>query len=159
MKFFINILLFSIFISTVTVSCTSTTKDFYLDNGLEKYRKSRNVNQEFVKGYGINKIAFFEIDQDNITVVLKLNDQTDQQMLDNYSLGAYVFKDNKYTGVLDGKLDWNTKPELTVIHQYKYIIDTIAIPREMDSLVFYLYERDKYRKIIGDRIVLKNISI
>lgn|SRR5690554_6782158 len=141
-------------------SCQTKDVDGYLKEGLDNYDKSRDVNQDFIDGYGINKIAFDRIDNNSLKVVLKLSDGSNKETIDSLSLGAYVFMDNKYIGVNDGKLDWNTKPELNRINNYKYIIDTIAIPnRTMDSLVFYLFDRDGYRRIIGTRIYLKNIKI
>ncbi len=132
-------------------------KEYYLINGLENYNKVRDINESLIENYEINKIAFFQNKTENIEIVLKLNDQTTQDIINSYSLGAYIYMDNKYLYSQD--INWNTKPTIQVLNNHKYIINTLNISqRRMDSLVFYLFDRDKYRKILGNRVVIKNIA-
>ncbi|NGX83043.1 hypothetical protein [Aequorivita sp. KMM 9714] len=154
-KFILGLLVFFFIFS-----CKKKNIDNYLELGLENYRMSRNINQNFIDNYGIDKVAFYRIDNNSLKVVLKMSNESNKQKIDSLSLGAYVYVDNKYIGVNDSKLDWNTKPVLRYSNNHKYIIDTITIPNKtIDSLVFYLYDRDSYKRIIGTRIYLKNIKI
>ena len=112
----IYILVFSIFF----LSCQTNDVEGYLGNGLENYSKVRYLNENFINGYGIDKIAFHRIDSSTLKVVLKLNDHNKKETIDSLSLGAYVFMKNEYIAVINGKLDWNTKPQLININNYNY---------------------------------------
>ncbi len=105
----------------------------------------------------MNKIGFFQTHEDSLGIVLKLNDQIDSSLVENYSLGMYLYQDEKY--LYNEEISWNPHPKIQTFNSHKYFIETIAIPHtQIDTLVFYLYDRDKYRAIIGNRIVLKNIA-
>src|SRR5690606_32905730 len=100
------------------------------------------------------------LDSGKVQLVVKLDDEIKEEKINEYSIGAYAYIDNKYISHNKDELDWNTKPKLHNYGNNKYFIDTIKFKsKRMDSLVFYLFDRDRYRKMIGHRVILKNIGI
>ena len=141
-------------------SCERRNREYFLLNGLEGYRKARTINQFMVEGYEINKVGFVKTEKGKLELIVKLNDEIEQETINKYSLGLYAYANNKYLSYKQNELHWNVHPKFYNIGSSKYLIDTINLaPTKMDSLVFYLFDRDKYRKIIGNRVVLKNIAI
>ncbi|WP_443634537.1 hypothetical protein ABXT64_05365 [Candidatus Marifrigoribacter sp. Uisw_064] len=141
-------------------SCINKSYDEALNSGLEKYPRIRNLNLSLVEGYTVEKLAFFKTKEHEYKFVLKLSDATTDTLVERYSLGLFGFVDKKYLKENKNHLSWNSKPVIESFGKYKYIIKDIVIPtKEMDSIIYFLYDRDKYRKVIGHRIVLKNIQL
>lgn len=140
-------------------ACKQESNEYYLYHGLEGYNKFRYVNEDFIEGYGVQKIAFFQ-EADQRQYVLLLDDSVSDETVSNYSLGLHVYVDKKKLPENKSFLVWDIKPEIQKMGGNKYIIggfkDSI---KKMDSLVFFLYGRDKYQGIEGNRIVLKNIKL
>lgn len=135
------------------------SNEYYLYHGLEGYDKFRQVNQEFIKGYGVEKIAFFH-EADQLQYVLMLSDIVSPKMVEQYSLGLHVYLDKNNKSEDQSFLVWDTKPRLQNIGDNKYIINGFKKPvKKMDSLVFFLYDRERYKGVTGNRIVIKNIEL
>lgn len=131
-----------------------------LQNGLTSYKKIRNVNQSFLDGYEVKKIAFFKTDNGNHKYVLQLNNDIPKSTVENYSLGFYAFVEKEHLSMNRKYLIWDTKPELMEIEGHKYIINEFRKPiKKMDSLIFFLYDRERYSGIIGDRIIIRNLAL
>lgn len=143
--------------ASIILSCQNQFGVENLNNGLSDYRHIRNINQSFVNNFELSKTAFFQTHEDSLGIVLKLNDQIDSSLVENYSLGMYLYQDEQH--LFNEEVAWNPHPKIQTFNNHKYFIETIAIPHtQIDTLVFYLYDRDKYRTIIGNRVVLKNIA-
>lgn len=139
-------------------SCQKKGVDLWLEDGLEGYRKIRKVDKSFVPGYGIDKIGFFRIEDNEVQLAVKLKDDADIETINNFSLGIYAYIDNKYISHKEGELNWEVHPKIHEINNFNYILDTITVSATMDSLVFYLFDRDRYKGILGDRIIIKNLA-
>lgn len=151
MKFFLFAL--SLFILT---NCANKSKETNLENGLIGYRKSRDINEEFIKNFEVKKIGFFKTKDGNIQYALLLNDNISSSDVQNFSLGAHAYKRNSHNKFLV----WDVKPRLKLYGKHKYIIEEFKEPLEnLDSISFFLYDRDKYRNVIGNRIVIKNLGL
>lgn len=119
----------------------------------------RSVDQDFVEGYVVKKIAFFER-SDTLSYVLLLDESIDPKIITKYTLGLYVYPTDK--SILKDKdyLIWDSQPSLKQFGSFKYIINDFPEPiRRIDSLVFFLYNRDGYTGVKGNLIRFKNISI
>lgn len=151
--FIILVVCFSVF------ACKQENNEYYLYHGLEGYNKFRYVNEGFIEGYGVQKIAFFQ-EADQLQYALLLDDNVKDETVSYYSLGLHVFLDKEKLPENKSFLVWDIKPEIQKMGTNKYIIggfkDSI---KKMDSLVFFLYDRERYQGVEGNRIVLKNIKL
>ena len=130
-----------------------------MKNGLVGYKKSRFIDKEFLKDYGIKKIAFFE-NSDTLSLVLLLDKNSEIETVTKYSLGLYVFPTNKSLLKNKDYLIWDSQPSLEQFGSFKYIIKNFPQPiKRIDSLIFFLYDREVYNGVIGNTIRIKNISI
>lgn len=151
---------FFIFISCLFLfACQKKSNEYYLFRGLEGYTKFRDINEEFVKDYGVKKIAFFQ-EADQLQYVLLLTDNVTPETVENYSLGLQVYTDKKYLANDQNYMLWDTKPDIQVIGGHKYIINGFKEPiKVFDSLVFFLYDRKQYIQVEGQVISIKNIEL
>ncbi len=139
--------------------CQKESNEYYLYRGLEGYDKFRYINEEFVKSYGVQKIAFFQ-EAGQLQYVLKLADNVTLKTVENYSLGVRVYADQKYLSEDQKFLMWDTKPRIQEIGGYKYIINGFKKPiKEIDSLSFFLYDRERYQRVLGNVISIKKIKL
>ncbi len=148
------------FLSNCFLSCSDISLETNLEDGLTSYRKVRNINESFIEGYTVNKIAFFKKDSINYEFVLKLNNEVEEDTVANYSLGMVVFTDKKYLAEEQDYLIWGMQPTIKQYGDYKYIIREVETPiKYMDSLHIFLYARDGYKGVRGSLIRLKNIQL
>ena len=132
----------------------------HLETGLIEYKRVRTINKNFNKGYEINKIGFFKLDSTSYQFVLLLNDQITRAKVANYSLGLHAYVDPKYLINNKDFLVWDIKPELVEAGKFKYIIKEVHTPiKRIDSMFFFLYDRDTYRGIIGNRVRVRNVGL
>ena len=150
------------FILTICISffaCQKKSNEYYLYHGLEGYTKFRYINEEFIEGYGVQKIAFFQ-EADQLQYVMMLTNNVTREMVANYSLGLQVYPGEKYRTDDKKFLLWDTKPRLLETGENKYIINGFMTPiSEIDSLVFFLYDRNEYKGVDGRVISIKNIKL
>lgn len=154
----INKLFFLLMICLPFIGCQKKSNEYYLYHGLEEYDKIRFIDEEFVTGYGIQKIAFFQ-EAEQLQYVLILKSDVTPETVKQYSLGLHVYIDEK-NSIDQNFLVWDTKPALQNIGGNKYIINSFKRPvKKMDSMVFFLYDKERYKGVIGNRIVIKNIGL
>lgn len=154
------ILLFFLFLS-----CTSLDKEYdvHLRNGLETYPQTRDVNLNFVPGLSLKKIAFINKSGGRKIMVIRLNDNALKSHIEKYSLAIKTYLDRtKYKEILNGKEYVSTpvKPILISINGYKYI----EVPYELsvdrvDKIEFFLFDRDKFRKVLSKPITISNLGL
>ena len=145
-----------IFLSIFLINCSDQPNENYLKNGMINYRKSREVHQKFIENFEIKKVAFLKSKKGNFQYALLLNENITSSQVDNYSLGLHIYPTN-YEGKF---LIWDVKPELKSFGKNNYIIEEFKQPiTKFDSIAFFLYDRDKYRNVIGHRVVLKNLDL
>ena len=155
----INKVFFLLMSCLLFIGCQKKSNEHYLFGGLEGYSKFRYINEEFIKDYGVQKIAFFQ-EADQLQYVLKLGDNVSEEKIKQYSLGLQVYANKKYMPKEKSYLIWDIKPELQEMGENKYIIQGFQEPiKEIDSLVFFLYDRTKYQGVIGSTISIKNIKL
>lgn len=149
-------------ISTIFLlfSCSNDTLEYNLENGLAKYRKVRHINESFLEGYSVKKLAFFKSDSLNYKFVLQLNDDAVADTIAKYSFGMVVFTDKKYLPEGKNYLIWGTQPIIEKRGDYKYIVKDVETPiKYIDSLHLFLYNREGYNGVIGNMMRLKNIEL
>lgn len=140
-------------------SCSNEDKSYYLANGLEGYKKARFVEQNFVEGFGIEKIAFFN-EADTLSYALLLNDDLKEEIVNNHNLGVHVYAGPLSKSEKGDFLIWDLKPKITKYGDFNYIISHFKKPiTKMDSLVFFLYDSKGYKGVDGNIIRIKNLSI
>lgn len=145
-----------IFLSIFLTNCSDQPKENYLKNGMLNYRKSREVHQKFIENFEIKKVGFFESKTGYFQYALLLNENISSSQVDIYSLGLHVYPFNNEGNFLI----WDVKPELKSFGNNYYIIEDFKQKiTKFDSIAFFLYDRDRYRNVIGNRIVLKNLSL
>lgn len=152
-KFYATFFLFQFML----FSCQQHSKQNYLEKGLEGYLKKRKVYQQFISSYAVEEIAFFETPE-NPEFVLKLDKNITKETVESYTLGVHVYA--KQDSSQAPFFVWDTKPSLIEAQQNKYIISEFKTPLKMiDSVIFFLYDRKGYTKVIGNRIKLNNLKI
>src|SRR5690606_8182449 len=154
------ILLFFLFIS-----CTSLDKEYdvHLRNGLETYSQTREVNLNFVPGLSMKKIAFLNKSNGAKIMVIRLNDDALKLQMEKYCLSIKTYLDRtQYKEILNGKeyVSTSVKPSLISINGYKYI----EVPYELDvdrvdKIEFFLFDRDKFRKVLSKPITISNLGL
>ena len=131
-----------------------------LKNGLGSYRKIRHINEAFLEGYKIQKLAIFKTDSVNYNFVIQLNNDAIDDTVSKYSLGMVVFTDKKFLPPNNKYLIWGMQPQTKQYGNFKYIIKSVQTPiKHMDSLHLFLYSREGYKGVIGNMIRLKNIQL
>lgn len=141
-------------------NCHENTFDSNLESGLENYRKVRHINESFLPGYSVKKLAFFKSDSIHYKFVLQLNNDAIEDVITNYSLGMVVFTDKKYLPENKEYLIWGMQPTIESYGEYKYIVKNVETPIiHIDSLHIFLYDLDEYKGVKGDMIRLKNIEL
>jgi hypothetical protein len=140
-------------------SCDHIENMAHLENGLSEYRKLRKMNEILVEGYTVKTIAFFD-DKDNTRqMVLKLGDNVSSEVVEKYSLGIHAYSEKALKLESRGFFIWDVKPELSRIGDHKYlIVNTKSSISQADSIIFFLYDRDKFRQVKGNRIRIKNVK-
>lgn len=141
------------------LSCSNKDREYYLLKGLEGYKKQRFIGEDFVKGYDVKKIAFFE-ESDTISYALLLEENVEAETVSSFNLGLFVYP--KDSSLLRDKsfLSWDSAPYLKQFGPYKYILGNFRQPlRRIDSLAFFLYDRDQFNGVKGNVIRLKNLSL
>jgi len=156
-KFFVLILLFN--------SCTSFEKELntHLKNGLLTYRKTKQVNLNFVPGISLKKLALIKKSDSQRVLILKLNDNVTAAQIQSYSLAVKTYLDkDKYATLLKGKMYLSNpiKPKLQTINNHNYIITPFNLKvTEIDKFEFFLFDRDKFRKVLSKPIFVENITL
>src|SRR5690606_13169983 len=146
------------FLIFLLFSCEKRSNLEILNDGLKNYKLKRGVGQKFVEDFKVEEIAFIE-QQNHYDLVLKLNKDIQQDVLDIYTLGIHVYTKNSNED--HRRFDvWNIKPIVKNYNGNKYLIREFKEPhKEMDSIIFFLYNNDFYRGILGNRIVIRNIKL
>ncbi len=145
--------------------CTSFDKEYdtHLKNGLQTYHNARDINLNFVPGLSLKKIAFIKKSNKDIMLVLRLNDGAKSNDVEKYSLAIKSYLDKeKYSKLLKGDDYVSTpiKPVLLNVNNYKYIVTSYTLNvKRIEKLEFFLFDRDKFRKVLGTPIFVKNIGI
>lgn len=142
----------------ISFSCENRDKIAILSSGLDGYLLKRGVDEHFIENYNVEEIAFFKKDG-NYELALKLNEDISQEFADNFSLGIHVYSNN--INALNNKFGvWDVKPKIEKYKNHKYIIREFKEHiNSIDSIIFFLYDIDKYRGIIGNRVIIRNIKI
>jgi len=141
------------------ISCKKESSEYYLYRGLDGYKKTRFVDQIFLEGFGIKKIAFFN-EADTLSYALLLNDDLNKEIVNNHNLGVHVYAGPFSKSEKRDFLIWDLKPKISKYGDYKYIIGYFKKSiTKMDSLVFFLYDIKGYKGVDGNIIRIKNLSI
>src|SRR5690554_6765782 len=126
MRFILIKILVVFSVSFSTFGCQEPFGIESLENGLSNYSLVRNVDQSFVPDLEITKVAFFHSDNDSLGIVLKLNNLNELSVVENYSLGMYLYQDGRY--FYNEEVQWNTHPKIQKFNDHKYFIENIAVP-------------------------------
>jgi hypothetical protein len=141
--------------------CKEQSIELSLENGLKDYTKARIINEALVEGYYIERIAFYKKDSANYQFIFKLSENSENDSIEKYSLGLVIFPDKMlYTDSKEYEVV-GFQSRIKEINHFKYIIEEYTVPiKRMDSLHVFLYDRDKYKGVLGDRMIrLKNIRL
>jgi len=137
-------------------SCVSKEGN-YLENGLENLQNHRNVNEGFLKEYGLTKVGIIK-EGDSLNIVLLLDKNSKKEIIEKYRMGIRCYV--KYNG--RSHISYDFDPFVEEINGYNYLIRKIKRPileKRVDSIDFYLYDRGDYKgKTYGKHILLKNIK-
>ncbi|PKP25090.1 MAG: hypothetical protein CVU03_09685 [Bacteroidetes bacterium HGW-Bacteroidetes-2] len=148
----------SLLIVFILISCEKRNKEEILRDGLYEYSLKRGVGQGFIDNFIIEEIAFIE-QPNQFDLVLKVNKNINKKILDTYTLGIHVY--SKKINLSQRSFDvWDIKPKIENYNGNNFIIREFRQPvKEFDSIIFFLYDNDLYRGIIGNRIVIRNIKL
>lgn len=157
MKYLLALLVIILFI----ISCEDNDSfNYHLKNGLIEYGMKRPVNEKLNEDLFVQEVAFFKQDSVTYKMVLKLNENTKPDLVKKYSLAIHVFVDKSFLVKRDDYLLLDYKPELIQFNKNKYLVkEFISKAKRIDSLDLFLYDRDKYRQIIGRKITVRNIGL
>lgn len=159
MKFIKPLFLITLIAYTI-FGCSNDTLEYNLENGLSKYRKVRHINESFLEGYSVKKLAFFKNDSLSYKFVFQLNDDAAYDTIAKYSFGIAVFTDKNHLPEGKNFLIWGTQPIIEKHGGYRYIVKDVETPiKYIDSLHLFLYNREGYNGVIGNMMRLKNIEL
>lgn len=117
----------------------------------------RIIKKPLVEGFIVEEISFGEM-IDKPKLILRINDSIKNGTVSDYSLAVHVYSDS--SSVEKPFLIWDIKPEVEIKENKKYIIIPYKEPiQKIDSIVFFLYDRDIYRNRIGNKIVIEDINL
>lgn len=145
-------------------SCTSLEKEYdtHLKNGLKTFAHTKDVNNNFLPGLSLRKIAFIEKSNEK-TIVIRLNDDALESDVKKYSLAVKIYLDKiKYKNLLNGRdyISRPIKPSLTKIKNFKYIeMPFLLDVKEIIKIEFFLFDRDKFKKVLGKPITISDVEI
>ena len=157
MKFFLVLMI-------LLVSCTSLEKEYniHLRNGLKTYPYSNKVNLNFLSGFSIKELAFIKKNKDETMLVIKLNKNIKSSEVEKYSLAIKSFFSKQSSDcVLKNKEYISTpiKPSLLIVNGHNYIVTPYNLNVKcVDKIEFFLYDRDKFRKVLSKPIFVKKIN-
>lgn len=153
-----------IIILAIILGCNAScydkdSMDYHINTGLENYERKRRINDKLNEDISIEYFSIFKIKKDCYRLVFKLDEYTNVKAIRNYTLALHAFVNKEY---LKDKpyllLDY--KPELIKSHKFNYLIkDFTTKSKRIDSLDLFLYDRDKYRTILGKKITIRNIGL
>lgn len=149
----------------IFASCTSLEKEYntHLNNGLDTYSRTREVNLNFVPGISMKKIAFIKKSDDQLIMVIRLNDNAVDSEVQKYSLAIKTYLDkDKYDSILAGDEYISTpiKPYLVDVNGFKYIEVPFDLKVDrIDKIEFFLFDRDKFRKVLSKPITISNVGL
>ncbi len=137
-------------------SCVSKEEN-YLENGLENLQNHRNVNEVFLKEYGLTKVGIIK-EKDSLNIVFLLDGKSKKEVVEKYRMGIRCYV--KYNG--RSHISYDFDPFVEEISDYNYLVRKIKRPvieKRVDSIDFYLYDRGDYKgRTYGKHILLKNIK-
>ncbi|MCC1483479.1 hypothetical protein [Winogradskyella immobilis] len=154
-----------IIVSMFVFSCTSLQKEYdtHLKNGLETYPNARDVDLNFIHGLSMKKVAFIKKNKDEKMLIIRLNDDALALDVEKYSLAVKTFLDkNKYKELLKDKEYISTpiKPSLITVNSFKYIEVPYSLDvKRIEKIEFFLFDRDKFRKVLSKPITISNMGI
>lgn len=153
--------IFFILVLIIFFSCEERVKSDYLKSGLEGYLKKRIIKEDFVDGFTLEEVAFFKKADDNYEMVLRLNNNLLENSIKKYSFGIHAYESDKVNNNKGEAFKvWDIKPKIEIYEGHKYLIKDLKRPKQkIDSIVFFLYDREKYNGVIGNRIIVRNIKI
>ncbi len=153
-------LIFIFLLTTFFISCSDSSKELNLENGLKNYKKVRVIDESILDGYVIKKWAFKKVDSVSYQFIFQLNNDISVDTIEKYGLGLVYFADKKYLPGSKDHLIVQTKPTLISVGDFRYIIETVIPPvLELDSLHIFLSGRNGYDGVIGNMVRLKNIKL
>lgn len=145
-------------LSMFFISCETHSFQENLNTGLTNYKKARFIDNGFIKGYELNKIAFFKEDNANYTFVFKLDDSTIKDSVEKYRLGIVFFPKGDTMAPMSKW--WYMEPTIQTLGEYQYIIEKVTVPsKNIDSLRLFLSDKDGYHGVIGNVLILKNLKL
>ncbi|WP_147406163.1 hypothetical protein [Aquimarina sp. BL5] len=157
---------FLVFLTLIVfVSCNTRERNYekHLEKGLKTFPYTRNVNQNLITGVSIRSLAFIKKSDDQRMLVIKLNDEVTPETINKFSLAIHTYLNkDKYGDLLKDKdyISTPLKPVLKDIKGHKYIITEYDIDVErIKELQFFLFDRDKFRKVLSKRVIVRNIGI
>jgi hypothetical protein len=146
---------FLIFPIIALVFSCAPKEENYLENGLKNLENHRNVNEVFLKEFGLSKVGIIK-EPDSLNIVFLLDKNTKKEVVEKYRIGfrCYVkYNDRSH-------ISYDFDPFVEEVNDYNYIIKKIKPPvNKVDSIDFYLYDRSEYKgRTFGNHILIKNIK-
>jgi hypothetical protein len=143
-------------------SCSDKNSlEYQLKHGLKDYPRKRPIDsKQFNENVELEHLAFFKVTDSTHKMVFHLGDKTVLDSIKNYSLAIHTFVDEQF--LKEGKkyLYMDYKPELISVGSHNYLIKEFATEaKRIDSVDLFLYDRDKYRRILGKKITVRNIGL
>jgi hypothetical protein len=156
-----NTNLYIVIILLLCLGCTNETYQESLENGLENYKVIRNIDDQLIEGYPIQKLAFFKKDSTHYNFVYLLGNDAIKDSIEAYSLGMVVFPAKEYMLKDKDYLIWSLQPSIETFNNHKYIRTDIETKiKRMDSLHIFLFNREGYNGVLGSHMIrLKNIKL
>lgn len=153
--------LYFVIILLLCLGCSNETYQESLENGLENYYKIRNIDDQLIAGYPIQKLAFFKKDSTHYDFVYLLGNEAIKDSIEAYSLGMVVYPTKEYKPKDKNHIIWSFQPILETINNHKYIRTAIETKiKRMDSFHVFIFNREGYKGVLGDKMIyLKNIKL
>lgn len=134
------------------------TLNDYLDSGLEDLENFEDLNFFLTGDVFIKGLAFYEKKPNNYALVLMLQDEITTSIVQKYTFGVEAFvydedldKLSSYSKSKKRKHEaWYFKPQLVSVNENKYVVyDLNTTITDFKKLVFYVYDRESYKGVIG----------
>jgi hypothetical protein len=150
----------SVFCMLIVIFACKPKTDLYLERGLDILSNKKEVNFSLYQDITINEIGVIRDQKEGKkTLVLKLDDMTTQEAFNNdniIGIRVWIVDENK----VKRNEDWDFKPKLTTVKNYKYILQEIKIKEDqVQKIKIYMYiKEDSIKQKIGASLLLNKLN-
>ena len=154
----LNFLVF-IFILVISTACKPKV-ELYLERGLDILSNKKEVNLNIYKGITIREIGVIrDQKKGSKTLVFKMDEATTKEDFNNdniFGVRVWIIGDDNAKRIEN----WDFKPELTLVNDYKYILKEIEIEEDqIKKMKIYMFIKEgKKKHKIGDSLMLNKVN-